>query len=78
MLEKIFEFDVSIKVRMESTKGWKSNILQLIRLEKRKLQQRRSWTVEQLQSCNKQEWDKIPLPQVKQLVSLVPRCLWAS
>ncbi len=32
-------------------------------------------TVEQLEACIRQEWDKIPIPKLEQLVSSVPRCL---
>jgi len=44
---------------------------------KRKIQQRRPRSAEQFKSCVKQEWDNVPLPQVQQLLSSVPRCLQA-
>uniref|UniRef100_A0A9J8BPY1 Tc1-like transposase DDE domain-containing protein n=1 Tax=Cyprinus carpio carpio TaxID=630221 RepID=A0A9J8BPY1_CYPCA len=42
---------------------------------KRKMRQRRPKTVEQLKACIRQEWDNIPIPKLKQLVSSVPRRL---
>ncbi len=42
---------------------------------KRKMRQRRSKTVEQLEACIRQEWDNIPIPKLEQLVSSVPRRL---
>uniref|UniRef100_A0A9J8CSW9 Transposase n=1 Tax=Cyprinus carpio carpio TaxID=630221 RepID=A0A9J8CSW9_CYPCA len=45
------------------------------RIIKRKMQQRRPKTVEQLEACIRQEWDNIPIPKLEQLVSSVPRRL---
>ncbi len=42
---------------------------------KRKMRQRRPKTVEQLEACIRQEWDKIPIPKLEQIVSSVPRRL---
>ena len=42
---------------------------------KHKIQQRRARTLELLQSYIRQEWDKISLPKVQQLLPSVPRCL---
>ena len=42
---------------------------------KRKMQQRRPWTVEQLKLYIKQEWERIPLIKLQQLVSSVPKHL---
>ena len=36
---------------------------------KRRIRQRRPWTVEQLKSCIHQEWAKIPLAKLQQLIS---------
>ncbi len=53
-----------------------SPIENIWRIIKRKMRQRRPKTVEQLEACNRQEWDNIPiLKQLEQLVSSVPRRL---
>uniref|UniRef100_A0A8C1K6W3 Uncharacterized protein n=1 Tax=Cyprinus carpio TaxID=7962 RepID=A0A8C1K6W3_CYPCA len=44
-------------------------------ITKRKMQQRRPKTVQQLEACIRQEWDNIHIPKLEQLVSLVPRRL---
>ncbi len=50
-----------------------SPIENIWRIIKRKIQQRRPKTVEQLEACIRQEWDNIPIPKLEQLVSSVPR-----
>ena len=45
------------------------------RIMKRKIQQQRPWTLEQLKSYIKQEWERIPPTTLQQLVSSVPKCL---
>ncbi len=52
-----------------------SPIENIWRIIKRKMQQRRPKTVEQLEACIRQEWDNIPIPKLEQLVSSVPRRL---
>uniref|UniRef100_A0A9J7Y7Q6 Tc1-like transposase DDE domain-containing protein n=1 Tax=Cyprinus carpio carpio TaxID=630221 RepID=A0A9J7Y7Q6_CYPCA len=52
-----------------------SPIENIWRIIKRKMQQRRPKTVKQLEACIRQEWDNIPIPKIKQLVSSVPRRL---
>ncbi len=52
-----------------------SPIENIWRIIKRKMRQRRSKTVEQLEACIRQEWDNIPIPKLEQLVSSVPRRL---
>ena len=42
---------------------------------KRRIRQRRPRTVEQLKSCIHQEWAKIPLAKLQQLISSVPKWL---
>ena len=42
------------------------------RIMKRRIRQRRPQTVEQLKSCVHQEWAKIPLAKLQQLISSVP------
>ena len=45
------------------------------RIMKRKIQQRRPRTVEQLKLYIKQEWERIPPTKLQQLVSSVPKRL---
>ena len=45
------------------------------RIMKRRIRQRRPRTVEQLKSCIHQEWAKIPLAKLQQLISSVPKRL---
>lgn len=52
-----------------------SPIENIWRIIKRKMQQRRPKTVEQLEAFIRQEWDNIPIPKLEQLVSSVPRRL---
>uniref|UniRef100_A0A9J8B2T7 Tc1-like transposase DDE domain-containing protein n=1 Tax=Cyprinus carpio carpio TaxID=630221 RepID=A0A9J8B2T7_CYPCA len=52
-----------------------SPIENIWRIIKRKMRQRRPKTVEQLEACIIQEWDNIPIPELEQLVSSVPRRL---
>ncbi len=52
-----------------------SPIENIWRIIKRKTQQKRPKTVEQLEACIRQEWDNIPIPKLEQLVSSVPRRL---
>ncbi len=52
-----------------------SPIENIWRIIKGKMRQRRPKTVEQLETCIRQEWDNIPIPKLEQLVSSVPRRL---
>ncbi len=52
-----------------------SPIVNIWRIIKRKMRQRRPKTVEQLEACIRQEWDNTPIHKLEQLVSSVPRRL---
>ncbi len=45
------------------------------RIIKRKICQRRSQTLQQLETYIRQEWDQIPTPKLQILITSMPRCL---
>ncbi len=42
---------------------------------KRKIRQSRPQTLQQLETCIRQEWDQIPKPKLQKLITSMPRCL---
>ncbi len=52
-----------------------SPIENIWRIIKRKIRQRRPWTLQQLETYIRQEWDQIPTPQLQKLITSMPRRL---
>ncbi len=52
-----------------------SPIENFCRIIKRKIHQRRPWTLQQLETYIRQEWDQIPTPKLQKLITSMPRRL---
>ncbi len=52
-----------------------SPIENIWRIIKRKIRQRRPWTLQQLENYIRQEWDQIPTPKLQKRITSMPRCL---